>query len=1073
MTFSESLWSPSHKSGGGPGPHQWAREEGARLNPSASAAQLRSRPGEWGAGSNNQAHEGRAAPAAARAAWGAEAETKMTKRQGATPHLQRVRTSVRAGGPPSVPTLVSKGDELGAELSEAALDRRANATNEAFKNVEGGVVSLDPKVMIPFQAPFGHTPRRVAIQRKKREFAAHDIDALLRERYGISGAEALMPAAMAAARAGNVASGVLNSVLAIDLFDNTDYDTHRAAEWIALGTADGAEEAALPGRGLRFPDAAGDGDNNSGGAGAAAWEPCVVRAWDPEARQFEVEWARDNARARLGRLSVCFEPEEPTAFAERVARAHESRKTAEALIRYNLYVDCMPTDEIAQLDSQQIGRIVACCLSTESLRKSEVDTSHLLNEVNTDYVRTMNKLIFDQNVSDPKHAHVFGALNLPAARPPPPIPHLGVVPTAPHDFTEAFNRFAHGTSLTQLEAVFVLMRVHEACDEIIPLRALMSKSKRSLRLEEFEKAAGTSIQSLLRRLKEKWTAKITAAIRTGFAGLGKGWYNTDEARTDVYQHSKLKRLLKRVKLMMEDSLRYLTIGSLEAFTGFIETCVEGEVVVNTTSDAETVFTDPARPDATGAERLRISRKLALTKPPPLFVVDLVLSEHLVAMNQDEVDARQAEIDAWLARRKAEADEKRRVAEEKAAEEKKKAKKRGKKGKKGKEKTLTKRELAEKKKKEDEEKRRQAEEDPRPEPIEVLMGKKFEYSTPPPECCDAVAAAFDDSLGGLAEIETVDRAVMNRLFWSTKPLLPAPSATEGWVQALRVRIVEAVKQMEAPLEAYLHTFDEHVEFINTDVDKLIAELDREFEESPTGFNAGKVFDLVDKHLQEEMDTIERLPLDPVRLGMFMVNRGSMRNLVSKKHQEIVNRLLEMVAMNCRSSYNEMNDKTSEIMTELRKHPKDIEDLTDLLEFAQTVPSAVENLQKPMQGFFDLRKRIESYSYTVPEEDWGQYWKLYGQPKAIDAKRTGALKMMAEKKVEYSEVMQGEQTVFENTLTKLEGEIRSLQNYTDMSRWEHVERHVKTVEEKLLKADENARTFNQRARQDSTAGHFLSD
>ena len=30
----------------------------------------------------------------------------------------------------------------------------------------------------------------------------------------------------------------------------------------------------------------------------------------------------------------------------------------------------------------------------------------------------------------------------------------------------------------------------------------------------------------LRRLKEKWTAKITAAIRTGFAGLGKGWYNT-------------------------------------------------------------------------------------------------------------------------------------------------------------------------------------------------------------------------------------------------------------------------------------------------------------------------------------------------------------------------------------------------------------------------------------------------------------------------------------------------------------------------------------------------------------------
>ena len=39
------------------------------------------------------------------------------------------------------------------------------------------------------------------------------------------------------------------------------------------------------------------------------------------------------------------------------------------------------------------------------------------------------------------------------------------------------------------------------------------------------------------------------------------------------------------------------VEHLEAFTGFIETCVEGEVVVNTTSDAETLFTDPTHPDA--------------------------------------------------------------------------------------------------------------------------------------------------------------------------------------------------------------------------------------------------------------------------------------------------------------------------------------------------------------------------------------------------------------------------------------------------------------------------------------------
>jgi len=56
---------------------------------------------------------------------------------------------------------------------------------------------------------------------------------------------------------------------------------------------------------------------------------------------------------------------------------------AEALIRYNLYIDCMPTDGVAQLDSEQINRIVSRALNTLSLKRNEFDTNQLLAEVNT------------------------------------------------------------------------------------------------------------------------------------------------------------------------------------------------------------------------------------------------------------------------------------------------------------------------------------------------------------------------------------------------------------------------------------------------------------------------------------------------------------------------------------------------------------------------------------------------------------------------------------------------------------------------------------------------------------------
>lgn len=76
-----------------------------------------------------------------------------------------------------------------------------------------------------------------------------------------------------------------------------------------------------------------------------------------------------------------FQAEDPFLFAKRVAEAHQLRKRAESLLRYNLYVDSMPTDDIPGLSPEQISRMLACSTNSKRLREWAFDSSHLVAEV--------------------------------------------------------------------------------------------------------------------------------------------------------------------------------------------------------------------------------------------------------------------------------------------------------------------------------------------------------------------------------------------------------------------------------------------------------------------------------------------------------------------------------------------------------------------------------------------------------------------------------------------------------------------------------------------------------------------
>ena len=78
------------------------------------------------------------------------------------------------------------------------------------------------------------------------------------------------------------------------------------------------------------------------------------------------------------RVRLYFAAEDPKTFAGRVAEAFYKRRETEALIRYNLYVDCMPMEGVGELDQASLKRMTEWAKGAPSLAK---DKSYVMRQM--------------------------------------------------------------------------------------------------------------------------------------------------------------------------------------------------------------------------------------------------------------------------------------------------------------------------------------------------------------------------------------------------------------------------------------------------------------------------------------------------------------------------------------------------------------------------------------------------------------------------------------------------------------------------------------------------------------------
>ncbi|XP_071059360.1 dynein axonemal heavy chain 1-like [Pseudochaenichthys georgianus] len=487
-----------------------------------------------------------------------------------------------------------------------------------------------PKVQIPYQTAPGQIPRKLEIERRRREYLKLDIEQLLAEQGIYS--NLLMPTHQSSSDDHETTTdNPVSPYLSLEVFDNEDFECRNPGDWLALGIAEKSlEQKPIPAKALLPTDDEINSDEPQSSSLEYSWHLVAVLDYSKEKCQYLVQKVCQNSQLTdekgrpihekskspagttfwVPRIRLVFSAEDPRVFVKRIQFALRWQENTAALLLYHLSVDCMPTWKgTPPLDSHALQSIKRVTLSAPGLGQKILEKciGDLEKELKLDYERTMNRMRFDRVVM--RHPEEFSHITLPQ-KGPECVPQSGRVPVPTFPYEEYKTSFFFKSLLTKPEVIRVLSEISSECNKVANMRLFNVTSVKPLRLDEFEVIQAQMHTQVSLFLREGWMVSLSNCIRFHLLSFGPGTYNVDESHWEMYKMSKLYRLMAVVRYNLQDSMRHLVQASLLRLTLLLLTTCHS--VLKCPQDlvwGDDLVTSPYKSERT-----------------PLFLLDLILDQ---------------------------------------------------------------------------------------------------------------------------------------------------------------------------------------------------------------------------------------------------------------------------------------------------------------------------------------------------------------------------------------------------------------------------------------------------------------
>lgn len=243
-------------------------------------------------------------------------------------------------------------------------------------------------------------------------------------------------------------------------------------------------------------------------------------------------------------------------------------------------------------------------------------------------------------------------------------------------------------------------------------------------------------------------------------------------------------------------------------------------------------------------------------------------------------------------------------------------------------------------------------------IDVILNDKNEpeFSHSPEAVVESILKTFDHGLSALEQVVLLEQKLLPQLFKSNqklylkvpvkpesmpekpdpanKKLLPDPNT---WIFEAFDKLRTAIQQVVEPLHAYLDTLKKYKSEYVLDPFKVIKDLDDD-DNPPEAETLRKG---VIMHRADAERLMNEIP-DSIIVSMFQINVGTIRDVIAKKHTYIAEEQVKLIAKMAKRMANSTIDAFYKINDKINTQPKDIEELSTIKDFMQSVPAEIEKL-----------------------------------------------------------------------------------------------------------------------------------
>ncbi|KAK9870899.1 hypothetical protein WA026_009856 [Henosepilachna vigintioctopunctata] len=432
-------------------------------------------------------------------------------------------------------------------------------TFEEDKQISFPVETFKPKVQLQHQVEIGDLPRNVAIERKRRQYSAQNIKDILDE-LEVS-PKALIPIDSSVPYMTNTMQSM--NFLPLHLFDNEKYETRTPESWLDHGVVEGIRHP-IPGQAfLKIED-------EYAKEVTYGWINVAVTDYLPEQQLWSVLTLDGTQRHfDLPRIYIMFSAENPMVFGQRIKEAVDLRNQVEDTIRYEFYLDCMLLTGTLDLEKDVVAKMRTLATRNQMRNVNKDFLNQLEYEVNLCYKRTHGEMQFLQSIKNTQ------------------TDTISMVPQKMIDY-EPERRTKIVTGVINFEKkreyfnwmnIYVIPETYKAMEYVVSecmkvaTMSLFSSNfgAKYVSLEEFESIQSLVTSNLIKHLRGPWIDSIVFNIRACLRDVGKGWFDMQEKKFEVYEIAKMTRFMELVKHRMQYTLRLLVMNSINIWITMLET----------------------------------------------------------------------------------------------------------------------------------------------------------------------------------------------------------------------------------------------------------------------------------------------------------------------------------------------------------------------------------------------------------------------------------------------------------------------------------------------------------------------